>query len=75
MLVITAPEGSYADTFAKENGYVPETVILESEHPYPHEYQQWSYTHPEDAAALKVTFSPLTRFDSWDRFSAIVINN
>ena len=69
MLVITAPEGSYADTFAKENGYVPETVILESEHPYPHEYQQWSYTHPEDAAALKVTFSPLTRFDSWDRFT------
>ena len=70
MLVILAPEGSFADTFAKENGYIPVHAILESAHPYPHENQQWSYTHPEDAAALIVTFSPQTNFDSfWDRFT------
>ena len=70
MLVILAPEGSFADTFAKENGYIPVHAILESAHPYPHENQQWSYTHPEDAAALTVTFSSQTNFDSfWDKFT------
>ena len=64
MLEIIAPEGSYAETFARENGYIPVPAILESAHPYPHENQQWTYTHPTDAAALKVTFSPKTYFET-----------
>ena len=68
-LEISAPEGSYADLFAKENGYGPEPAILESEHPCPRVNQHWEYKHPTEAAALMVTFSDKTRFSIfWDDF-------
>lgn len=64
-LVIHAPEGSVADVFAKENGYVPEPVVYESAHPYDGDC---SFTHNEPgAAAIKVTFSPHTYVKGvWD---------
>ena len=73
-LVIDAQEGSVADVFAKAYGYVPENVVLESEHPY-YDYGYWEYTYPTDAVALKVTFSPKTFVSGfWDMDDITIID-
>ncbi len=58
-LVIRAPEGSVAETFANTYGFVPENVVIESPHPYS-ESDFWEYEYEGDAAALRVVFSTKT---------------
>ena len=65
LLVITAPEGSYAWNWAQEHGYGYENAVLESDHPfYSDEAVEYEYNGPSDAEMLKVTFSRKTYFNS-----------
>lgn len=58
LLVMTAPEGSYAAQYALDHRLVPENVALESVHPY--KSGEWTYTHPGAAAGMLATFSVRT---------------
>ena len=63
---IDAPENSYAYNWALERGLLPEETdcVLESEHPYANNSTKtWTYTHPGEADALKVTFAKRTSFE------------
>jgi len=64
-MIVTAPEGSYAYEWAKENEYLANMMLIESAHPYAENSDEtWEYVHPEEAVALKVTFSKRTQFES-----------
>jgi len=65
--VISAPEGSYARTWAEERGLLIEDAIIESEHPYaPNTDQTWEYVHETDACAMALSFSRMTYFGGND---------
>lgn len=72
---IIAPENSYAYTWAKESGLLLEEAVLESAHPYGNnEEETWQYTHPQEAAALRVTFSAKTSFEDGPDFLTVIDN-
>ena len=62
-LVLTAPEGSYAAQYGLDHQLVPENAVLESAHPYS-DSGEWTYTCPEDAAGMVVTFSERCKFET-----------
>ncbi len=63
--LVTAPEGSFAYLWAKENGHLPEDCVLESAHPYDDNMDETTtYVHDTDAYKLTVAFSAATEFES-----------
>ena len=75
-LVIYGKAGSYAESYAKENGLTfsteamineDEPAILESAHPYTgNKSEEWTYTYDGSTLGLKVTFSRQTALRSGD---------
>ena len=69
-VTVTAQEGTRGYDWAVENGYI-QTNYPESTHPYASDSDEtWTYIHPKEAFALRVTFSSLTSFeDDYDELT------
>lgn len=75
-VTVIAPEGSKAYVWAVANGYDVEAAaaLPESDHPYrSNEDHTWSYTHPEKAYALAITFSEDTYVE--DDYDFIILTD
>ncbi len=61
---IQVTEGTYAWNWFNDHGFFESEGILESDHPYEsNSNETWTYTHPEAAEALEVTFSAKTELE------------
>ncbi|MBQ6324493.1 MAG: leucine-rich repeat protein, partial [Clostridia bacterium] len=61
---IQVTEGTYAWNWFNDHGFFESEGILESAHPYASNSDEtWTYTHPEAAEALEVTFSAKTELE------------